>query len=74
MCVDETFLLDELVSQRVHEVEETGRAMRIPPGGCEGVEVRDFGRVDGGGRRGGAVGRWRRRRRSSRGVGVVGGI
>lgn len=45
--------LDELETDRVHEVEESGGAVRIPPGGGEAIEVGDFGGVDGGA--GGAV-------------------
>jgi hypothetical protein len=37
------------VAKRVHEVEEAGRAVRIPPVGGEGIEVGDFIGVDGGG-------------------------
>lgn len=45
--------LDELETDRVHEVKESGGAVRIPPGGGEAIEVGDFGGVDGGA--GGAV-------------------
>ena len=30
----------------VHEVQEAGGAVSVPPGGRESIEVRDFGRVD----------------------------
>jgi hypothetical protein len=39
----------EGVADRVHEVEEAGWAVGIPPAAGEGVEVGDFGWVDGGG-------------------------
>ena len=35
------------MAERVHEVEESAGAVRIPPFRGEGVEVRDFGLVDG---------------------------
>lgn len=39
---------DEVVAERVHEMEEAGGAMGVPPGGREGVEVLYFLGVDGG--------------------------
>lgn len=38
--------LDEGVAHLVHEMEQAGWAVRIPPARGESVEVRYFGRVD----------------------------
>lgn len=40
--------VDEVVAQRVHEMEEAGGAVRIPPRRGESIEVRDLGWGDGG--------------------------
>lgn len=39
---------DEGVAERVHQVEEAGGAVRVPPGGGEAGEVGRLGRGDGG--------------------------
>jgi hypothetical protein len=41
--------MDEVVPERVHEMQRAGRAVGVPPGGGQGGEVGDFGFVDGGG-------------------------
>ena len=38
--------VDERVSVLIHEMEESTRALRIPPFRGQGVEVGDFGLVD----------------------------
>ena len=38
--------IDEVVPERVHEMEKTRGAMRVPPLGGERVEVGDFVWVD----------------------------
>ena len=35
--------VDEVVTDRVHEVKETRGTMRVPPGRGESIEVRDLG-------------------------------
>lgn len=40
--------LKEVVAEGVHQVEDAGGSMGVPPGGSEGVEVGDFRGVDGG--------------------------
>lgn len=35
-------LCDEVVAERVHEVEDTGRAVGLPPFGGENIEVGNF--------------------------------
>lgn len=39
---------EEFVPERVHEVQEAGGALGVPPGGGEAGEVGDFGGGDGG--------------------------
>jgi hypothetical protein len=45
--------VDEGVAEWIHEVEESGGAMRIPPAGGERIEVRYFGGINGAGVGGG---------------------
>ena len=47
---------DEVVAEGVHQVEEAGRAVGIPPGGSEAGEVRDLGGGDGRGGGGRKIG------------------
>ena len=48
---------DEVVSKGVHEVQEAGGAVWVPPCGGEGIEVGDFGGGDGRAGGGGRVSR-----------------
>ena len=56
---------DEVVAERVHEVQQARGAVRVPPGRRELLEVRHLGRADGGageaaagGRRSGGMTGW----------------
>ena len=39
---------DKVMAERVHEMKQPGGAIWVPPCGCQGIEVRDFGGIDGG--------------------------